>query len=572
MFQIHVILITVCTVILPVLSEIRYNRIRGPPAPPRPPHPPQYVKSKWPNIPNGPRFPNRNYVRPIPIHMASQKQPVVVPRPYKFAAPIAIPQTYWKNQAHGYRPPIEKPFLTAATPNKPYNFVKNEPAIPVAAPTITNTIRQVGERGPIHTIPAPNLSPADKPAVIREELPHKSSYRIKEQLISPNAIPQALPLIQQNQKPAISFHQYQVNEFTADQPATEKTPILRQHPYYAPDPDPNVNLNLNLNPNVNPNFGAMVSAANIFPQTFGTPQPSILAAQHNIVSPPGILTNEELLQIINSIPQQHLVDSYGTPLIQQPQLQQHFMQQAHQSVPIAQVAPVENSQPLFQPEIHDVPEIVKQNFKPQFHTFNYVEQDNKDFNGFAQSRVTGDYTIEPETSENNPRAVIQSPSEALAQTQYVQQYFTNNDDVNNVENEVRNEKEATRIFSQFAQDGEVTPNMFYSSLPNREAAEALARLQAAGNIKSNLMKITQQNDKNQMRIFVPDEEENEDMETSDENEEKESVVGFKIFETFSKQNANNEDATDYSSQQVDSSQNSNQQIPFGNKLKLKNDS
>lgn len=517
--------------------------------------------------------------------MASYKQPVIVPRPPRVPGPVIFPSAIWKTPANIYRPPIDKPFLHQGL-SKPYEFV-NDAAL--NGPVIPNTIKQIGEKGPIHTIPAPNLSPADKPAVIREEIPHKAAYNFKEHEISANSIqnlpisnlPQALPLVQQIPQQAVSFHQYQVNEYQEQQVPNERpAQFATQQTYYAPDPDPKLSLN-----NFNADLSSLATNTNLFPQgsTLGTPQPAILAAQHNIVSPPGLLSYQELQQILNSIPQQHLVDSYGTPLVQQPQLQQHFMQQANLPLPQNQVF-----HPEYVNQIQDVPDSVKNNFKPQFHTFNYEEQSRHKSvpNDFAQSRVTGDYQIEPETSENNPSVSVQTPNEALAQTQYVQQYFANTEEnVNENVVEDESDKEATRILSQLASNGEVSPNMFYTSLPNREAAEALASLQAAGNVNSNLMKNLPQNDQpsNGMRIYVPDEEESEEMQTSGETEEtkEEPKQGIRVFETtYVKQDPENHKSKD-SMEYDDLSQSEEtrtgkeeyniKNFSFGSRIKAKND-
>lgn len=610
MFQIHIIVLVACWVILPVLSEIRYNRPRGPPPPPRPPHPPYFGKGKWPPPPPM-RLPNRNHVRPIPVQMGSYKQPQIVPRPQRMPQPVAFPSAIWKTPANVYKPPVEKPFLQLPVINKPYEFINNEPALSISGPVIPalqalpTTIKQVGEKGPIHTIPAPNLSPADKPANFKEEFPHKSTYNFKEQEISfnsiqalPQTLPQALPLVQQ-QIPHVSQHltvqqvphQYQVNEFNTDAhhlPLEQPGQFGAKQTYFAPDPDPKLNGN-----QINVDLAALNS---VVPQatSFGQPQPSILAAQHNIVSPPGILSHQELLQIINSIPSQHLVDSYGTPLMQQPQLQQHFMQQAAQSSPVTQINVLGSNQPLFQPDfanqIPDVPQSVKDNFKPQFHTFNYVEQGRqKTLPNEFQSRVTGDYALEPQPSENVQTVAVQNPNEALAQTQYVQQYFTNNEENNindnNVEVEEQNEKEATRILSQLATEGEVAPNRFYSTLPNREAAEVLATLQAAGNVNSNIMKTIQNNEQTAMRIYVPDEEENEEMETSEEKilRDQNPVPEIKIYETtyinHTPENHKSKDSMEYEdySSQMSQEDKSNadelytvkNQVSFGNRIVTK---
>lgn len=518
--------------------------------------------------------PNRNFpVRPIPVQMghASFKQPIVIPRPHRFptqAAPVNFPSAIWKTPANVYRPPVEKPYLSLPVINKPYEYINTEAPLSVSAPLVPNTIKQIGEKGPIHTIPAPKLSAADKPANFREE-PPKSIYNLKENDISPNAIPQAFPLVQHQPISHHSQHlslqqvpqQYQVNEFNSD---IHGNPFSTQQPYYAPDPDQRLNLN-HLNAD-------LASLASVVPQAtaFSQPQQAILASQHNIVSPPvpGILSAQELVQIINSIPQQSLVDSYGTPLANQPQLQQHFMQL--QTTPISQISVSGGNQPLFQPEfnqIQDVPQSVKDNFqKPQFHTFNYVEQ------GHAQSR-NQDY--ESQSTENV--AVVKTPNDAVSQSQYVQQYFINNDEnninENNVETEEQNDKEATRILTQLATK-EVPPNMFYSTLPNRETAETLATLQAAGNVNSNLMKNIQ-HEQNTMRIYVPDDEDNEEMETSEEKNVNPNPE-IKIYETTylrhpeNHKSADSVEYEDYSaqaSQEESKEYNVNGHVTFGSRIK-----
>lgn len=572
LFQIHAIILIAFSIIIPALTEIpsRY-RPRGPPLPPRPPLPPQF-KGKWPPpMPgrgtNRPNFP----VRPIPVQMghASYKQQVVLPRPQRFPvqqqAPINFPSAIWKTPANIYRPPVEKPFMSFPVINKPYEYVNTEAPLQVSAPLIPNTIKQIGEKGPIHTIPAPKLSPADKPANFKEDIPPKSTYNFKEHDQSPNSIPQAQPLVQyHSHQNHLAFqqipHQYQVNEFNSD-------PHNGHHHFYAPDPDQKQNFN-HLNAD-------LASLASVVPQatSFGQPQQAILASQHNIVSPPvpGVLSAQELVQIINSIPQNSLVDSYGTPLANQPQLQQHFMQL--QSTPVAQISVQGNNQQLYQPEynqIQDVPQSVKDNFKPQFHTFNYVEQGRP--NDFAQSRNT-DY--ESQSSEN---VAVKTNSDAIAQSQYVQQYFVNNEEnvnENNVEVEDPSEKEAKRILSQLTTKGEVGPNLFYSSLPNREAAETLATLQAAGNVNSNLMKNIQ-HEQNTMRIYVPDDEEPEEMETSEEKSSSSSSNrDIKIYETYN-QNRPHETHKSSGSIEYDSGEyhdvdskefNVQDQLSFGSRIK-----
>lgn len=568
-FQVHAVLLLVCAVIIPVISEIpAYNRYKGPRGPPLPqhrgPHPGAYPKGKWPP-PMPVRIPNRNFqsmVRPIPVQMghASYKQPVIVPRPQQLPvqrfpqvlpspqAPVNFPTAVWKSPANVYKPPVEaKPYLQLPLGSKHYEFITQTVKPLDIGPTIVpNTIKQVGEKGPIHTIPAPKLSPADKPANFKEENPPKATYNFKENdNIGPNSIPQALPLVHHPVSQSISFqqqvpNQYQVNEFNSD------VQFGNQKPYFTPEAE-GQRLNLNqLNAD-------LASLASVVPQatSFGQPQQAILASQQSIVSPPvpGVLSTAEIMQIINSIPDQRLVDSYGQP-IGQSQLPNKFM---FQTTPVV----VPTNQPYFQ-EIQIPQNNFNENFKPELHTFNYVEP-RKPNNFNTQSRNT-DY--ETQATDNVP---VRTPSEAIAQSQYIQNYFVNQDNPsdNIIEEDLTN-KEANKILSQFAKQGEVPQNIFFSTLPNREAAETLATLQAAGNVNSNLMKNIDKN--NEMRIYVP--EEDEEMETSEEKNTS-SNQEIKIYETTYPDNHRSPDSTeydDYSSSKEESN------VSFGSRIKPKKDS
>lgn len=166
-FQIGAILfIAVCCLKI-VSAEYNRYKLRGPPAPPRPPPVPQYAKKRIHPPSRGPP-PIRS--RPIPVHMPpAYKIPMGVPQgPRPVAPPV---RNFWKNtqtKIGNFRE--KKPFVSSPTVNnvQEFDYQLQTNNIPVSP------IKQVGEKGPIHTIPAPNLSLADKPIVVEEvcnELP-----------------------------------------------------------------------------------------------------------------------------------------------------------------------------------------------------------------------------------------------------------------------------------------------------------------------------------------------------------------------------------------------------------------
>ena len=90
------------------------------------------------------------------------------------------------------------------------------------------------------------------------------------------------------------------------------------------------------------------------------------------------------------------------------------------------------------------------------------------------SLVTATYNLEPEASES------------IIQSQYVQNYFDTRDNGNSVPDAKPSEKNVTEGY--------------YITLPNKEAGDALASLQAAGQLNSSLQK------KNEVpvSIYVPE--------------------------------------------------------------------
>ncbi|KAJ8927759.1 hypothetical protein NQ314_019763 [Rhamnusium bicolor] len=406
------ILLTSCTILK---AEYPRHKIRGPPHGPRVPPSQQFAK-KWHQLP---QFPPRKPVRsrPIPVHMPqSHKIPMGVPQapPRAVAAPV---RTFWKNtltsikypQEKPYTPPQEKPFLTSPSINtQEFDYHIQTNSIPT---THTNPIKQVGEKGPIHTIPAPNLSLRDKPIVV-EEL------------------------------------RYQQN-----------TPYIKGDVY----------LSSQLNP-------------------------------------------KELYQLIGSAyPQQGVVPQIQT------QEGQHSFYKPQQSPNYQALL----SQQLFQPEQDFVQNLQtaetqvatdKISFQPEFHSFNYDEQAHqKNQKGLTHSeQISARNSLDP-----------------LAQAQLIQSYFDTRSDVE--ENDV--EPDAQPGADQETQQDKIKEKLlsssYFSSLPNKEAADRLAELQAAGKINSNLMKISSDNlqpkqSKDHMTILIPDDNEEETDENNSKDESNEN--------------------------------------------------
>jgi hypothetical protein len=219
------------------------------------------------------------------------------------------------------------------------------------------------------------------------------------------------------------------------------------------------------------------------------------------------LSTQELFQLLHippqqPQPQQPLVDSYGMPLMLQPQLQQHFHQQAAVFPPatfLKQEEPVQDNLVVFKTE-----------FNPDYQTFNYEEQYQSP--SHQQDKYRNAYD-EQEESENAPSVTVvrKSPESTLTsfQEQYENQktyesksnsvteedaYYdnaaTNPDNENSQEDYEENNNNAGQnedgSSTSYISNGPLATS-YYTTLPNREAAETLATLAAAGNINSNIV-------------------------------------------------------------------------------------
>ncbi|KAJ9593789.1 hypothetical protein L9F63_027567, partial [Diploptera punctata] len=415
------------TLLHSVTGEYRY-KIRAPLPPPKPlaPRPPM------PHFPNKPftYYPSKNKFplsshRIVPPIRSTQHYPIIqqgshsylwngpthnLPqlslghlgsRPnFQFKGPNLIIPTPTKipTSLHSFRAPgIKEHFL----PSPPSEFDYQPPKVTLSIPQppivshIGNAIDD--DKGPIHTIPAPNLAP-------------NSNTNIHYEL-----------------------------GISKPQSHTQVT-IQQSHGYEILDPNAGVSNHL--------------SSQELF-ELFHAPQQ----------------------------PQQQLVDSYGVPVHQQQPQSQHYQQ--------TNLFP--NSNYITQ----DNQGGIKTDFNPEFQSFNYEEQYK---NAGGQEVYSGEYQ-EQEGSENVP-VVRKSPEGTLTSYQnenYEQKsnslsegnsYYDN--DANNAdgyEKSNNNDQNDSKQYSYFPQvDGGngALGSSYYTTLPNREAAETLATLAAAGNINSHL--------------------------------------------------------------------------------------
>lgn len=127
------------------------------------------------------------------------------------------------------------------------------------------------------------------------------------------------------------IHQYQVTEPTNDH--TVRDPITGKQTFYAPDPDPSLPV-YKISPSTDPFSQPSNSRPVSYDISFSNSNEPSAAA---LVQP-----QQSFIQLAQTVPQQQLPDSYGLPLSNQPQLQQHFLQQQQPSIYQAQPLSVYN--------------------------------------------------------------------------------------------------------------------------------------------------------------------------------------------------------------------------------------
>ncbi|XP_011313035.1 putative mediator of RNA polymerase II transcription subunit 26 [Fopius arisanus] len=553
-------------VIFICMAEARYKVRR--PLPPPPPPPPQIYKKSWPI---GHRVSMGNTVHINSNNNYPPKRPLFG-KPQNFRRPMRptynAPPASWKNPmpllsaipnipVHPQRQPIKEFQLMSKVPEYSPEY-RPEPM--VMPPTHRGGIDD--DKGPIHTIPAPNLSLADKPynpndgtehehednrrfpndgqynnpASGHEDhrrFPHDGEYNPNVQVtnygygtlmtsVSPQR-PVTSPTPTQNvyevtETNEINFKDYQTvaptyytpdfdpsristgtsdiqsNELYLNHPQISRAGVVGTNIQFGQS---NVPMQTNLHSSLHVGFpgtgqGQQQSGHVVFPGTGqaqqdirgGQQAPDLHVGHPAAAGPP--LSATQLYDLLNSFPQSFDEQYAGA---QQPQLQQHLQQQLGQ---------------LFQAGVN--PTAFSQ---PQMHSFNYDEQANKRLRkqqqqqlqqqvlvgqDYASGRVTAGYNLQPEQTldvRNNPN--VNQDSLGYQHPEPSAQAENNIDYDTAIAATSQNQN---NYFGSSGGDDNVATS-FYTTLPNREAAEKLAALAAAGNVNSQLMEHIRKQQKKQ---------------------------------------------------------------------------
>ncbi|XP_026669314.1 myb-like protein Q [Ceratina calcarata] len=527
------------------LVEARYNFRRPPLPPPQPPKLMAWPKKSWPIAP---RISVGNTV-----HVHGNLQPKrMLPKPpnYRIRRPpmFNVPPTIWKNQLNQMairaplnnhavlpqRPPVKE--FHSQSSNKIANMEfspEYRPEAAVLPPTHRGGVDD--DKGPIHTIPAPNLSPLDRPfggeanaedAVQRQQTTADAAYKLNPHGLSNFEFGSGIGTSLATQRPVTSAtppqSQYEVTEtdevnqkeyqtimptFLPPEFATLSTlvnPDLQTNDvYFNNHPASNIGLigtNVQLGQQNLPLQTNLHSSMHVgFPGTAGqTPYvinqqiPDLHVGHPAPAGPP--LSATQLYDLLNSFPQK-IPEQYQSG--QQPQLQQHILQQQ-----LGQ---------FFQPGMTGFSQ-------PQMQSFNYDEQDNKEqqqqqqqqqqqhqqqqvvFDQEYAGRVNTNYNVDAADQEDEEAAAGLQQNEDLA-------YIADEQLENNIDyDQANDQKDQSTYFDKVVNDDGMS-TQFYTTLPNREAAEKLAALAAAGNVNSQLIG---QLRKQQQRQQQQQQQENED--------------------------------------------------------------
>ncbi|XP_031337791.1 uncharacterized protein LOC116181826 [Photinus pyralis] len=476
--------------------DYRYKP-RGPPRPSRQPPPPHYFK-KWEQ-----NRPSRNTARPprpiplehIPPNFLQPQAPALLGHSV-LNSQIPV-RNIWQNQNQIHHQPLHlpQPAPVKIKKEKPFQFSQQINNVPEydyqiqtnTIPSHTFPIKQVGEKGPIHTIPAPNLSPADRPAIIEEQQRPAYSYIQQGQQLS--TIP--------------NLHSYQVTE-------------------------PNDHLkNAHKNFRDQQVYFSTAQAHNYKQQPFGS-APETPSYSTNIQDQQTdiALTQHEIYQLINAHltqkqqePQQ-LYNHYDVPLVSQTLVQQPHEPSANEYNALLGHSQIKVLQP------HPQYQMQKTAFttSPQLQMYNYER--HADSGAF-------------------PGGMVQGQTEP-----FIQEIFDVNDE--NLGNGVESKSDIQDKSSEGA--------VYYTSLPNRQAAETLASLQTAG--KSNV-KQDSANSKTPLEIYVPDTQEFANFEVNSSIRHKKDSANPDDFE------ANDDYADNQAVDEYESDGNQESQRMFGKRLKPK---
>ncbi|XP_011265386.1 uncharacterized protein LOC105256850 [Camponotus floridanus] len=422
----------------------------------------------------------------------------------------------WKNQIPIRAFPLNNHAILPqhGTPTKDFYSINKiqeyssqyKPELAILPPTHRGDIDD--DKGPIHTIPAPNLGPADKPynlptnsgktahypPYLNDLNYHTTVHNPMTATFGSTAINSSLPLqrIATNSSPLL--HQYEVtenndvalNEHQNIQPEAihqaQNLDITRLYSSITNNPHQSSQSNelfanhaINSNAESNVQFGQsnMPMQTNLhsslhvgFPSTvIQTPYTvQQIPANFHIghpVSAGSPLSATQLYDLLNNFPQK-FAEQYTSD-------QQHILQQQ-----LGQI---------FQPDI------VTSFSQPQMHSFNYDEQANQ----LQQQQILPDqdYTSESVTANHDPGSESSIDTRKQNDVHVNEEFIYSTDGIEQSENNIDNEEMTHQVnqatyFDKMA-DTSAISTKFYTTLPNREAAEKLAALAAAGHVNSRLI-------------------------------------------------------------------------------------
>lgn len=400
-----------------------------------------------------------------------------------------------------------------------------------------NTIKQVGEKGPIHTIPAPNLSLKDKPTAneVRKEVnyPQTTTYLQVDQshhyqVTEPPESGQAKLFraqqqkLQQLQQQQFQQHQLQQQQLYQQQQQFQQLQQQKQQQKLQQQQIQQQKLLQYQQQLIQQQFKQQKPIDQFQQQQSQPseiqvqPQQVYLAEETSEVHPESLqqdqiqgniivnnqVNTKDLYQLLGAAyPQAVVSDGVLQTVKIQPesdfpgdnfyQTNQEFDLNAESTI---------NSQPG------------TINFKPEFHSFNYDEQahqaSQKDLlKKKFSSLVTATYTL-------SPGNVFERHGQVETDDAPHKQFESRSDlEVNGVSEETTEKRDDT----DKDENGEdkILETSYYSSLPSKEAAERLADLQAAGKINHNLMELSKSKD--DMALFISTEKEETKEEKDSDN-------------------------------------------------------
>ncbi|XP_012535975.1 uncharacterized protein LOC105836469 isoform X2 [Monomorium pharaonis] len=361
------------------------------------------------------------------------------------------------------------------------------------------------DKGPIHTIPAPNLNPADKSyntnlattnlddiadfnyynsitptqtmgnlssqETATSVIPPQHQYQVTESNdVTLKDYETAQPDIFQPQDLDISRlysiiinnPQPQSNELFANHPAIQDnsdTSIIGSTVSIEPFGQSNIPMQTNLHSSLHVGFPATG-----IPQTPYTIAQQIPADLHVDQPAPGSpLSASQLYSLLNNFPHK-LAERYTTD---QQYISQHQLGQA-------------------------LDQAVTSFSQPQMHSFNYDEQNNQLQRRQQQLLPDQDYASESITANYNHNSESSVHVRKQNDNSHPNEEFTypisdTKQSKNNIQyREINQQRNPTTYFDKVVNDNAISTR-FYTILPNRETAEKLAALAAAGNVNSRLI-------------------------------------------------------------------------------------